>query len=263
MLSYHNLVDGILDYLEIMRENNKNVLPFYTASATKSEFHIGTVDDVRLEQHSIVTSAGRLSPQQAEDALEKIAEQIKLCKNCELYKTRTQVVPGQGNPCPELMFVGEAPGVEEDKQGQSFVGAAGQVLTRLINKMGFTRDEVFIANICKCHPPGITKANEKPTPEQMKACIHFLIDQIAILQPKVIVALGSTAVEGLFDLQVAKITKRRGNWMDFNGIPVMPTFHPSYLLHNRSKELYWQVWEDMTKVLTFLNRPIPKIDEKR
>jgi DNA polymerase len=155
------------------------------------------------------------------------------------------------------MFVGEAPGADEDQQGEPFVGKAGQLLTRIIQTMGFTRDTVYIANILKCRPdtPGRTIGNRKPTPEEMKTCLPYLLAQIDIIQPQVMVALGATAVEGLFGRTVG-ITRLRGQWQTFRGIPVMPTYHPAYLLRNEALGEKRKVWEDMLQVLERLGRPI-------
>src|ERR1041385_8724588 len=131
------------------------------------------------------------------------------------------------------MFVGEAPGADEDEQGEPFVGAAGQLLTRIIQTMGLSRETVYIANILKCRPdtPGQTSGNRKPTTEEMQTCIPYLHSQIDIISPKVLVALGGTAIEGLLG-QAAGITRMRGKWQEYRGIPLMPTFHPAYLLRN-------------------------------
>jgi DNA polymerase len=155
------------------------------------------------------------------------------------------------------MFVGEAPGADEDVKGEPFVGAAGQLLTRIIKAMGLSRETVYIANILKCRPdtPGQTSGNRKPTPEEMKTCLPYLLEQIRIIQPKVIVALGATAMEGLFGRPMP-ITRVRGHWQMFQGTPVMPTFHPSYLLRNQAPAVKRQVWEDMLQVLERLGLPI-------
>lgn len=155
------------------------------------------------------------------------------------------------------MFVGEAPGMDEDEQGEPFVGKAGQLLTRIIQTMGFSRETVYIANVLKCRPdtPGQTAGNRKPTPEEMKTCLPYLLSQIELIQPKIMVALGGTAMEGLFGRPVA-ITKERGSFQTFRGIPVMPTYHPSYLLRNQALALKREVWEDMLKVMEFLQAPI-------
>jgi DNA polymerase len=183
------------------------------------------------------------------DSLEKVAGDVARCMRCVLHKTRTRTVPGQGNPHPEILFVGEAPGADEDEQGLAFVGAAGQLLTRMIVAMGYTREEVFIANILKCRPPN----NRQPLPEEMDCCLPFLKRQIARLQPKVIVALGAVAVRGL--LKREGISKLRGRWLEFEGIPLMPTYHPAYLLRNPPAKK--DVWEDLQTVLKQLGRTPP------
>lgn len=194
-----------------------------------------------------------------EARLAEIAGRIAVCTRCPLHRTRNRTVPGQGCARPELVFVGEGPGAEEDRQGLAFVGPAGQLLTRLITRMGFTRDQVFIANIVKCRPTegGAGVRDRPPTEAEMAACLPYLIEQLQVLAPKVIVCLGGTAVLGLLGLK--GITKLRGRWFEYRGIPVMPTYHPSYLLRagGDQKARYWEVWEDMCKVLERLGRPIP------
>ena len=177
---------------------------------------------------------------------------VLACTKCEhLVQSRTQVVFGVGNPDAEVMFVGEAPGADEDLVGEPFVGKAGQLLTKMIETMGFRRADVYIANILKCRPnmPAGEPGNRKPTPAEMNVCKPYLLQQIEIIQPKVIIALGATAVEGLLGLEKAGITKMRGTWQEFHGIPLMPTFHPSYLLHNQSLTEKRKLWEDMLAVL--------------
>ena len=181
-----------------------------------------------------------------------------VCQKCpNLAASRKNVVFGVGDIHSPLLFVGEAPGADEDEQGEPFVGKAGQLLTRIIQTMGFTRDTVYIANILKCRPdtPGQTIGNRKPTPEEMKTCLPYLLAQIDLIQPKVMVALGGTAVEGLLGKTVG-ITRLRGQWQEFRGIPVMPTYHPAYLLRNEVAGEKRKVWEDMLQVLERLGRPI-------
>jgi len=188
----------------------------------------------------------------ADMELVRIAKVISGCKKCPLHKTRTNTVPGQGNgKRPEIMFIGEAPGADEDEQGLAFVGRAGQLLTKMIEAMGFSRDEVFIANIATCRPPD----NRPPTPEEMETCIPFLKQQIAVIQPKVIVALGATAVQGL--INQTGISKLRGNWVEYEGIALMPTFHPAYLLRNPPAKK--EVWADLQAVLKRLGRTPPPV----
>lgn len=183
--------------------------------------------------------------------LAAIAREVAACRACRLCEKRTNVVPGQGNPRPEIMFIGEGPGADEDEQGLAFVGRAGQLLTSIINAMGFSRDEVFIGNVVKCRPPD----NRTPAPDEMAACLPFLARQIDLLKPKLIVALGATAVKGLFNDEKIAITKQRGNWMNYRGIDVMPTFHPAYLLRNPPAKR--EVWMDMKTVLAKLGRQAP------
>jgi uracil-DNA glycosylase len=167
------------------------------------------------------------------------------------------VVFGVGNVKAKLMFVGEAPGADEDAQGEPFVGRAGHLLTRVINTMGLSRKDVYIANILKCRPnmPPQAPGNRKPTAEEMKTCIPWLERQIELIQPQVMVALGGTAVEGLLG-HWAGITKMRGNWQTYRKIPVMPTFHPSYLLRDERQQDKRKLWEDMLQVMEKLGMPI-------
>jgi DNA polymerase len=177
-----------------------------------------------------------LDPAAKEAAMAALREKVLPCVKCaHLAGSRKQVVFGVGTVHTQIMFVGEAPGVDEDVQGEPFVGAAGQLLTRIIKAMGFEREQVYIANILKCRPntPSQAFGNRKPTPEEMQTCIPYLQQQIDIIQPKVLVALGATAVEGLL-AQVVTISRLRGNWQTYRGIPLMPTFHPSYVLRNQS-----------------------------
>jgi DNA polymerase len=180
-----------------------------------------------------------------------LAKHIAACTKCGLHSARTRTVPGQGNPHPEIMFIGEAPGEDEDLQGLSFVGKAGQLLTKMIEAMGLTRDDVFIGNILKCRPPD----NRKPLPEERDACMPYLKAQIAALKPRVIVALGATAAQGLLNTEVS-ISNLRGRWHTLDGIDLMPTFHPSYLL--RAPAAKKEVWEDLQAVLRHLGKPIPE-----
>lgn len=193
-----------------------------------------------------------------ESAMAALRERVLKCQLCpHLASSRTQVVFGVGTIHTDVMFVGEAPGADEDRQGEPFVGRAGQLLTRIIETMGLSRETVFIGNVLKCRPdtPGQTSGNRKPKPEEMEVCLPYLREQIEIIQPKVLVALGVTAMEGLFG-RTLQITKARGNWQEFQGIPVMPTYHPAYLLRNQSLTEKRKVWEDMLKVMEQVGMPI-------
>lgn len=168
-----------------------------------------------------------------------------VCEKCKLSRTRTQVVYGVGNPNADLMFIGEAPGRDEDLQGEPFVGRAGQLLTDIIKAMKLTRDDVYIANVVKCRPP----ENRNPEPDELDACRPYIQRQVEIIQPKVIVALGRFALQSLTG-KAYGITSVRGQWLEYNGVKVMPTYHPAYLLRNQAAKK--DVWSDMKKVIAEL-----------
>ncbi len=184
--------------------------------------------------------------------LNELREEIGDCKRCKLSIQRTNIVFGEGNPDTPLMFIGEAPGEEEDKQGRPFVGDAGQLLTRLIEKMGFKRKSLYITNVVKCRPP----MNREPEEDEIRTCIPFLYKQIEIIKPSVIMTLGGVATRSLLFLNQHKkkegISLWRGKVYYYQKIPVVPTFHPAYLLRNpKDKKLTWQ---DAQLVLKLLNR---------
>lgn len=191
-------------------------------------------------------------------AFEALRVQAETCQKCpHLARFRKQVVFGTGCLDAELMFVGEAPGAEEDQQGEPFVGKAGQLLTRMIQAMGFQRSDVYIGNVLKCRPDVETPSgNRKPTPEEMATCVPYLKEQIRLIAPRVLVAVGDTAVKGLFPSLKDGITKLRGKWLEYETIPLMPTFHPAYLLRNQSLAIKRQCWEDLLAVLEKLQKPI-------
>ncbi|MCX7829595.1 MAG: uracil-DNA glycosylase [Acidobacteria bacterium] len=182
----------------------------------------------------------------------KLRKKIGNCQLCELHLKRTNIVFGEGNSQAKIMFVGEAPGEEEDIQGIPFVGRAGQLLTDIITKgMRINREDVYIANIVKCRPP----ENRTPRPMEALTCLPFLKGQISIISPQVIVCLGKVAVSYLLQ-RAEPIGQLRGKWFDYNGIPVMATFHPSYLLRNPSAKA--DVWQDIQEVMKKVGLPIPK-----
>lgn len=192
------------------------------------------------------------------EQLAPLRERVAICALCpHLASSRTQTVFGVGNPEAELMFIGEAPGADEDRQGEPFVGRAGQLLTKIIAAMGFIRDDVYIANVLKCRPnmPPGAPGNRPPTPKEMATCLPYLTEQIEIIGPNVLVALGATAVEGLLGRR-EPMGKMRGRWHSYGETPLMITFHPSYLLRNQSNTEKRKVWEDMLLVLERLGRPI-------
>jgi uracil-DNA glycosylase family 4 len=191
-------------------------------------------------------------------AFAELRARAMVCVKCpNLAASRKNVVFGVGSIDASLMFVGEAPGADEDEQGEPFVGKAGQLLTKIIQTTGLTRATVYIANILKCRPdtPGQSAGNRKPTPQEMETCIPYLHEQIDLIKPKVLVALGGTAVEGLLGKTVG-ITKLRGSWQTYRGTPLMPTYHPAYLLRNQALSEKRRVWEDMLAVMEKLEMPI-------
>jgi len=191
-------------------------------------------------------------------AMAELRERAMQCVKCpHLASSRKNVVFGVGKVDAQIMFVGEAPGADEDQQGEPFVGKAGQLLTKIIQAMGLRRDQVYIANILKCRPdtPGQSAGNRKPTPEEMQTCIPYLHAQIDVIQPKVLIALGATAVEGLLG-KTEGITRLRGNWKTYRNIPLMPTYHPAYLLRNQAMSEKRRVWEDMLQVMEKAAIPI-------
>lgn len=192
-------------------------------------------------------------------ALAALQAKAKACVQCAaIARARTSVVFGVGDPDAALMLVGEAPGRDEDQQGEPFVGAAGQLLTKILVAMGLGRDHVYIANVLKCRPdtPGESFGNRKPTADEMATCIPFLFEQVRIVRPRVIVALGGTALEGLLGQQKLSVTRMRGRWADFAGVPLMPTYHPSYLLRQDTLATKREVWEDMLAVMDKLGMAI-------
>ncbi|MBN1208627.1 MAG: uracil-DNA glycosylase [Myxococcaceae bacterium] len=179
--------------------------------------------------------------------LDQIRRELGDCQRCKLCSGRKNIVFGVGNPRAELVFVGEGPGEQEDLQGVPFVGAAGELLTKMIQAMGFSRDQVYICNVVKCRPPG----NRNPEPDEITACEPFLRAQLLAIQPKVIVALGKFAAQTLLR-DSTPITRLRGQWREYQGVKLMPTFHPAYLL--RSPQEKRKAWEDLQQVMKIFGR---------
>jgi len=182
--------------------------------------------------------------------LEVLTSEAAQCTRCDLHRGRTKSVFARGTADTDLAFVGEGPGFHEDQQGLPFVGRAGQLLDRMIAAMGYDRDGVYICNVVKCRPPD----NRTPLPTEAAACAHFLVPQLELVQPKVIVALGRCAAENLQCVPPAG--RWRGMWGEWRGVPVMPTYHPAFLL--RSPQFKKPVWEDLQEVLSVLNREVPR-----
>jgi DNA polymerase len=184
-------------------------------------------------------------------SLEELKKPVMACRRCPLARTRTNVVFGEGNPKAKLMFIGEAPGADEDEQGRPFVGRAGQLLTKIIEAMGLEREDVFIANILKCRPPG----NRNPLPTEIANCSPYLLRQVELIKPKVICALGKFAAQTLLNTETP-ISRLRGNFYDYHGTKLMPTYHPAYLLRNPGDKKL--VWEDMQKIAKEMGIKISK-----
>ena len=207
--------------------------------------------EARPEPSAPAAPAAALDPEERAKRLRVLEERVRGCTLCALAEGRTQTVFARGTGSSRLCFVGEGPGAEEDAQGYPFVGAAGQLLDKMIAAMGFSRDEVYVCNIVKCRPP----KNRKPEPEEMATCMPYLAEQLELVEPEVIVALGATAVQGLFGTSDG-ITRIRGKWRLYKGrVPVMPTFHPAYLL--RTPGAKREVWEDLQAVLRQMGRTVP------
>jgi uracil-DNA glycosylase len=202
------------------------------------------------------------SPDGRRHALTLLASEVEKCDRCaELFSTRTQTVFGVGSIDPPVAFVGEAPGGDEDRQGEPFVGKAGQLLTRIINACGFKRDEVYIFNILKCRPPGAAgsgSSNRQPKSEECDNCRPFFDRQFDIVKPKHVVALGATAAKNLLNTSTG-ITKLRGKVYQFRGVPLVCTFHPSALLRDDSGQYKRDCWEDMKLLLRTMGRPVPEM----
>lgn len=210
----------------------------------------GSHDELSLLSEAERSGIPHVSARKAPNAerLAELAEAAAGCERCRLAEGRTNVVFGEGDPEARLVFVGEAPGAEEDRTGRPFVGRSGKLLTKIIEAMGYARAEVYICNVLKSRPP----ANRNPLPDEVAACSPFLHEQLAVMKPKAICALGGPASQTLLDTKEG-ITRLRGRFFWYRGIPLMPTFHPAYLLRNpKMKKL---VWEDMQKLKRFLEQP--------
>ncbi len=213
---------------------------------------------VRPEMVQAVTAEELQERMQALKALDE--NRVRVCRSCKLWETRTRTVFGQGHAAARLVFVGEGPGYEEDQQGLAFVGKAGQLLTRMIEAMGLSRDEVFICNVVKCRPPD----NRTPAPDEIAACWPYLDEQLRIIRPEVIVALGKPAAQTLLRTQES-IGRMRGHWFEYytSGspnvgppTPLMPTYHPAYLLRSPAEKA--KAWSDLKQVMARLGLPVPR-----
>lgn len=231
------LIEGLRAQLEWLHLTHLSGLP----EAAEREF-----EPILEAADEGVARIERVSAASSQDSLDALRADLGDCQRCRLHQGRNKIVFGQGHPQADLVFVGEGPGAEEDRQGLAFVGKAGELLTKMIKAMGFSRDEVYICNIVKCRPPG----NRDPEPDEVAACEPFLKAQLALLQPKVIVAMGKYAAQTLLNTKTP-ITRMRGQWSSYAGIDLMPTFHPAYLLRNAAAKR--PVWDDLQAVMRRLD----------
>jgi uracil-DNA glycosylase len=230
------LIESLRAYLEDLQDSGVDALPF-------------AVDGVNTDRTEAVEAAGIGDARR--ETLEEIRAELGDCCRCELGGSRKNLVFGVGNPHARIVFVGEAPGRDEDLKGEPFVGEAGQLLTKIIQAMGFERSDVYICNVLKCRPPG----NRDPLPSEVEVCGSFMLRQVKAINPEAVVALGKFAAQTL--LQSKEIISRlRGKFHDYHGIPLMPTFHPSALLRDPAKKR--EVWEDMQKVMKLVGKEAPQ-----
>jgi uracil-DNA glycosylase family 4 len=256
------LLESISDYLAQLGEEGLEGIPFEAppadarAAAAHAEPFVPAPSAAPARHHQPVAEAGpelfSIYPGlEKTRTLEELRQFIGDCKRCKLAASRTNLVFGVGNPQAELMFVGEGPGADEDERGEPFVGRAGQLLTDIIERgMRMRRREVYICNVVKCRPPG----NRNPEPDEVAACEPFLMRQIDLVRPKIIVGLGTFAVQSLLKVKTP-ISKLRGRWQEVRGIRMMPTFHPAYLLRNPGDKRL--VWADIQEVMKALGKEIP------
>lgn len=250
-----SLVRSARAWLEVHSDAGTFGLPVASAPGSSVEVAAPARADMPAppREHVVAASLPDMTPSAATPderrrTLSVLAADVVGCTRCVLHEARNKTVFARGNPDAELCFVGEGPGADEDAEGLPFVGKAGQLLDRMIAAMGYAVDDVYICNVVKCRPPG----NRKPEPDEMTACLPYLHEQLATVSPKVIVALGATAAHGLFGAPTS-ITRARGQWKLYRSkIPVMPTFHPAYLL--RQPEAKREVWQDLQAVMERLGK---------
>lgn len=255
--SFHTIVAASLrEYVATLQETGLDGIPAALAGSAPS----GAAVPAKAAAGGGESGTAREDVQRHE-SLEVIRKDLGECQRCKLGKTRKNLVFGVGNHKARLVFVGEGPGADEDLKGEPFVGKAGQVLNRIITAMGLKREDVYICNVVKCRPPG----NRDPEQDEIEACSQFLLRQLRSINPEVIVTLGKPTSHTLLGCK-EPISKLRGKFRDFHGIPLMPTYHPSFLLRKQdegSMDAFWEVWDDMTQVLRLLKLPVPEKSRKK
>jgi uracil-DNA glycosylase family 4 len=251
-LDRQTLIATLRDYVEQLREEGMEGLPATIQSTAPTQPRAPAPKAIETPVIPSVELFSKYPGLEATSSLENLREFIGDCARCKLAPFRKNLVFGVGNPDAQLMFVGEAPGADEDARGEPFVGRAGQLLTDIIERgMGLRRSDVYICNVIKCRPPD----NRNPEPDEVASCEPFLFRQIETVRPRAIVGLGTFAVQAVLKVKTP-ISKMRGNWQDFRGIRFMPTFHPAYLLRNPGDKRL--VWADIQNVMRFLEMPIPR-----
>ena len=237
-------------YLQDLQESGLDGIPAELMTAVTSDMEPKR-SAAPLQEEEIMTDHSTTAKKH--ETLEQISKDLGACQRCKLGATRKNLVFGVGNPKARLVFVGEGPGADEDAQGEPFVGDAGKMLNRIIAAMELKREDVYICNVVKCRPP----QNRPPESDEVDTCSPFLLRQLQSVKPEVIVALGTSAAQALLQIKTP-ISKMRGKFHDFHGMPLMPTYHPSYLLRTGgNSDSFWSVWDDMTQVLQLLKLPVP------
>jgi len=253
-----HLLASLGAYLQELQESGIDGLSLEPAAAAILEPSPAQPVSAQLEPQQIVQQADSVVAEKQE-TLEQIRKNLGDCQRCKLCATRNKLVFGAGNPKARLVFVGEGPGADEDQKGEPFVGDAGKMLNRIISAMGLQREEVYICNVVKCRPP----QNRNPEKDEIAACSPFLLRQLHSIKPEVIVALGTFAAQTVLGSK-EPISRLRGKFHDFHGVPLMPTYHPSYLLRSGgNSDSFWTVWDDMTQVLRLLKLPVPEKSRKK
>jgi uracil-DNA glycosylase family 4 len=262
MSAYDSLIDQIKNRLEYYRELGVEGISLPpVARVPRADVETGTVlsrdklsSPEKIDTYPIAEARSlslfekNLSESSVEDSLEKIREDIGDCQRCKLCSTRTHIVFGSGDPKAKLVFVGEAPGADEDAQGLPFVGRAGQLLTRILESIGLSRQDVYICNVIKCRPP----ENRFPEKDEIASCSPFLLRQLEAIRPKVICCLGAAAAQTILKRK-SSVGWMRGRFQDYRGAKLIVTYHPAYLLRNPDAKR--DVWEDMKKIKAFLDTP--------
>jgi uracil-DNA glycosylase len=252
-----HMVASLTAYLQDLQESGLDGIPTELMTVTGTDTAPQRTVSAGQDRESAMND--QLTAPKKHETLEQIRKDLGECQRCKLGATRKNLVFGVGNPKARLVFVGEAPGADEDAQGEPFVGDAGKMLNRIIAAMELKREDVYICNVVKCRPP----QNRPPENDEVNACMPFLLRQIASIGPEAIVALGASAAQALLQTKVP-ISKLRGKFHDFHGTPLMPTYHPSYLLRTGgNSDSFWSVWDDMTQVLQLLKLPVPDKSRKK